>query len=176
MLTFKPLTTTDAVLYQYMEELLTKSFPKEEYRDLNELSTYTDKNPMFKNNIILDGNSPIGLLTYWNLDNFIYVEHFAIDPKMRSGGYGRKALEELCKLSELPIILEVEIPETEDAKRRIGFYERFGYKLWTNEYKQPPYREEDDFLPMHLMAFGDVDDNNFNAIKTAIYKNVYGYC
>ena len=73
MLTYKPITTKDAVLYQYMEELLTKSFPKEEYRDLNEWSTYTDKNTMFKNNIILDGNIPIGSLTYWNVDNFIYV-------------------------------------------------------------------------------------------------------
>ena len=57
MIKFQRITTTDAALYKYMEQLMTASFPSEEYRPLEELRNYTDSKPHFYCNIILHQNT-----------------------------------------------------------------------------------------------------------------------
>ena len=47
MIKFQRITTTDAALYKYMEQLMTASFPSEEYRPLEELRNYTVANRIF---------------------------------------------------------------------------------------------------------------------------------
>ena len=53
------------------------------------------------------------------------------------------------------------------AIRRIGFYQRQGFKLWKNDYLQPPYKEGDDFsLPLYIMAHGDLNpDTDYETVK-----------
>ena len=122
MIRLQRITTADTDLYSYMEKLMTQSFPSEEYRELEELRKYTDTKTHFYNNIIFHNNTPVGLITYWDFGHFYYIEHFAIDPTQRNGGYGKSVLNHLCQLLKHPIVLEVEIPEEEMAKRRINFY------------------------------------------------------
>ncbi len=111
MIKFQRITTTDAALYKYMEQLMTASFPSEEYRPLEELRNYTDSKPHFYCNIILHQNTPVGFITYWDFGHFCYVEHFAIDPSQRNGGHGKNVLNQLCHQLKKPIILEVEMPK-----------------------------------------------------------------
>lgn len=175
MIKFQPISTSDVQHYKFMEELLTVAFPPEEYRELENLREYTDRIGHFQNNIIFDDDTPVGFITYWNFGHFYYVEHFAINPALRNGGYGKRALEHLCEEIILPIVLEVEKPVEEMAKRRINFYMRHGFTLWEKEYEQPPYKAGDDFLPMYLMVHGDMQcDKDFDEIKKRIYKEVYG--
>ena len=47
MVKFQRITTKDTALYNYMERLMTASFPSEEYRPLEELRNYTDTKPIF---------------------------------------------------------------------------------------------------------------------------------
>ena len=89
MIRFQPITTSDVQHYKFMEELLVESFPPEEYRELEHLREYTDRIGNFHNNIIFDDDLPIGFITYWDFDEFYYVEHFATNPALRNGGYGR---------------------------------------------------------------------------------------
>ena len=153
MIKFQRITTTDAALYKYMEQLMTASFPSEEYRPLEELRNYTDSKPHFYCNIILHQNTPVGFITYWDFGHFCYVEHFAIDPSQRNGGHGKNVLNQLCHQLKKPIILEVEMPEEE---------------------MQPPYKSGDDYLPMLLMAYGDLEcDKDFEQVKKCIYREVY---
>ena len=42
MITLQRITTSDRELYAFLEELMTRSFPADEYRDLNELRDFTD--------------------------------------------------------------------------------------------------------------------------------------
>ena len=88
MIRLQRITTADTDLYSYMEKLMTQSFPSEEYRELEELRKYTDTKTHFYNNIIFHNNTPVGLITYWDFGHFYYIEHFAIDPTQRNGGYG----------------------------------------------------------------------------------------
>ena len=71
MIKFQRITTTDAALYKYMEQLMTASFPSEEYRPLEELRNYTDSKPHFYCNIILHQNTPVGFITYWDFKPFM---------------------------------------------------------------------------------------------------------
>ncbi|MCD7898415.1 MAG: GNAT family N-acetyltransferase [Bacteroides sp.] len=175
MIRFQIIKTSDADLYQFMEQLLTASFPEDEYRDLEELRKYTDTLPHFYNNIVFEDEKPIGILTYWDFDNFSYVEHFAIDPNQRNGGYGQKVLEHLKGLINQPIVLEVELPEEEMAKRRVNFYKRHGYNLWEKEYFQPSYKTGYNPLPMYLMVNGELNiDSDFEEVKKKIHTHVYG--
>ena len=126
MIRLQRITTADTDLYSYMEKLMTQSFPSEEYRKLEELRKYTDTKTHFYNNIIFHNNTPVGLITYWDFGHFYYIEHFAIDPAQRNGGYGKSVLNHLCQLLKHPIVLEVEIPE-ETAKNPTGVFVRYTF-------------------------------------------------
>ena len=66
--------------------------------------------------------------------------------------------------------MEVEIPEEEMAKRRINFYQRQGFSLWEKPYQQPPYKAGDNYLPMLIMAYGDIEcGKDFDLVKEHIY-------
>ncbi|MDO4163072.1 MAG: GNAT family N-acetyltransferase [Bacteroides sp.] len=174
MINIQRITTKDSEFYNYMEQLMTSSFPPEEYRALTDLRLYTDTKPHFYNNVITADATPIGLLTYWNFEHFYYIEHFAIDPAQRNGGHGKEVLTQLCNSLQHPIILEVEMPEEELAQRRIKFYQRLGFKLWEEPYQQPPYKPGDGFLPMLLMAYGNLEcTKDFELVRNTIYREVY---
>lgn len=174
MIDIKRITTAEKELYEYVEGLLVKSFPKNEYRELSEQRANTDGKAHFHNNVVLNDGQPIGLLTYWDFGTFCYVEHFAIDPGKRNGGFGNSVLRQICGDLGKPVVLEVEMPEEEMSRRRIGFYQRNGFVLWENNYEQPPYRPGDDFLPMLLMVYGPLDsDGDYEQIRRCIYRNIY---
>ena len=94
MIRLQPISTSDLQHYKFMEELLVDSFPPEEYRQLEQLREFTDRTGNFHNNIIFDDDLPIGFITYWDFGNFYYVEHFATNPALRNGGYGKRTLAE----------------------------------------------------------------------------------
>lgn len=174
MITIEQIRTTDIDKYLFIEELLVSAFPQEEHRELSMQREFTDTNKLFHNNILLVEGSPIGLLSYWDFDHFIYVEHFAIHPDHRNGGIGQQALQSLQQKVQRPIVLEVELPTDEMSKRRIEFYQRQGFTLCQKSYQQPPYRKGDGLLPMYLMIQGSLDmEDVFNEVKAMIYKEVY---
>ena len=170
------MTTTDTPEYLFMERLITQSFPIDEYRDLHELRRISENNPNFYNNVVYDGDRLVGIITYWDLGKFYYVEHFAVDPEMRNGGYGMSIMATLLSTMQLPVVLEVERPTEEMAKRRIGFYQRCGFTLWNQDYVQPPYRAGGNPVDLLLMVHGALDEiQDFDHIKKKIHKEVYNY-
>ncbi len=175
MIRLQRITNPGNKFYQYMEKLITESFPPEEYRDLDELRIYTETKEIFHNNLIFNEDTSIGMISYWAFDKFYYIEHFAIDSKQRNGGYGKQVIEHLKEMFRHPIVLEVEKSTEKIAQRRINFYIRQGFVLWDNPYLQPPYRSEETFLPMQLMAQGKINcKEDYPEVKQCIYNNVYG--
>lgn len=161
--------------YSFVEELLHAAFPQNERRDDTPQRELTDKSKKFHCLLIeSELENPVGVITYWDFMDFIYIEHFAIDESLRGLGYGTKALIQLLTEKTKPVILEVEIPHKvyDIAYNRIEFYKRLGFKLRRSPYRQPPYRWNDNWLPMKLMTYGDF---NFKprVVKT-IHQEVYG--
>lgn len=169
-----PSTLTDP-RYQQAEELLLQSFPPEERRSLDQIRTLMLHEPDFCPHLIIENDQFAGLLNYWKLDGFIYAEHLATSPALRGGGIGGKALDLLSTLTSLPIVLEVEHPDTELAQRRIGFYRRHGYVLWNKKnYIQPPYDKDLPWLPLLLMVHGPLqEEKDFELVRKEIYEKVY---
>lgn len=162
--------------YAFVEDLLVNAFPVDEYRDLQELRKLVTSKDIFHCNLIYDDNAIIGFITYWNLGNFYYVEHFATHPDARNNGYGKLVLEKLQTDLQKPIVLEVERPTEVMSKRRIEFYKRQGFKLWSYDYRQPPYRPGGVFLDLFLMVYGSLnEEENVEQVKSTIYREVYGY-
>ena len=159
--------------YRFTEELLTASFPTDEYRAIDEQRKNVESNPQFNMNIIFDNNTPIGLLSYWQFEGYIYIEHFAIHPSKRNEGYGTKVIEQIID-KHRSIVLEVERATDNVSARRIAFYQRCGLALCSKEYIQPAYRPDSNEVPMHLMYCGLHMDKEFEKIKTTIHQKVYG--
>ena len=155
MIEIKQVKTQDEVNYTFVEKLMHTAFPQEERRDTVQQREYSDNNPRFCNNIILENGNNIGMISYWTMGDFYYIEHFAIDPSLRNGGYGKRVLEM--------------------STRRIHFYKRLEFTLHKKPYIQPPYRKGDSGLPMLLMTYGDIDmESDFEKVKKTLYKEVYG--
>lgn len=158
----------------FVEDLYIESFPLSERRPVETMFELYKDNTPFVISVAIEDGTLVGFLTYWDLGEFIFAEHFAISPEFRNGGYGRKVMELFMDVPK-PIILEVELPTTILSERRIGFYQRLGYKLWDNiQYQQPAYYKDTNAIPMKLMTYGDMDvERDLIDIRSKIYSIVY---
>jgi hypothetical protein len=78
--------------------------------------------------------------------------------------------------TQLPVVLEVELPNTEVAIKRIQFYERLGFSLLSNDYFQPPYEKKALPIPLLLMSNDKLfASNNFHFLKKVIHTEVYHF-
>ena len=122
----------------------------------------------------VDGDLYLGFLSYWTFEGYTYIEHFAIAPDQRGKNLGRMMLNHLFKEVSPNVLVEVEPSETEEAQKRIQFYEKNGFKIRKEfNYTQPSYGGKGQTaVPMLLMTHGDVDLHNINSIKDML-KEVY---
>ena len=122
----------------------------------------------------LNTKQALGLLTTWHFDEFTYIEHFAIDPTLRSQGYGSMVMRIFIRQQEKPIILEAEPPTDDITRRRIRFYERLGLTLCDLPYLQPAYTE--DSQPVELRLMGTLDSKIISLIHVSnvLHREVYG--
>ncbi len=155
-------------------EIMEHSFPPDEYRPYGEQKALLD-NDIYKILAVSDENDGVmGFAAVYELENVTFAEHLAVDERYRNLGIGAKILQEL-KAKGRRIVLEVEPPDGDIAKRRIGFYKRNGFFLNGYPYLQPPISQGKKPVPLMLMTTdGKIGEQEFEALKTEIYKKVYG--
>lgn len=88
--------------------------------------------------LLREGGEDVGALLCWQSGEFIYVEHFFIYSDCRGKGYGGRALTALGELGKV-VILEIDPPVDEVARRREGFYLRCGFYPNPYPHVHPPY-------------------------------------
>lgn len=175
MIKLTRITDTATSEYRFIEDLLTATFPRDEYRELSEQRHNTAACKDFHLMLASCDGKNIGFISYWQLGEFHYVEHLATTPAVRGKGYGKIILEQLQQIAT-KIVLEVEEPTNEISTRRIAFYQRAGFEICSLPYIQPPYRKGDGTLPMRLMFCGSpADKENFTKAKNLIYNRIYNY-
>ncbi|MDR1973714.1 MAG: GNAT family N-acetyltransferase [Bacteroidales bacterium] len=150
-----------------IEQTYIEAFPKAERRDF----LFVKDEPRFAVYVFYYEGQYVGFITAWTFDLFVFVEHFAIDKSFRGRGLGGLVMKLFMCQTPLPLVLEVELPKDEQSVRRIDFYKRLCFVVLPQEYSQPPYRNGDEWLPMHLMAYPDVP---FEDVKRVIHRVVYG--
>ncbi len=154
--------------------IMCDSFPTKELRTQEGQEQLWD-NPYYHVYAVRDEEQEIAaFLAVWELEKLTFIEHFAVTPALRGGGMGGKMLQELLGVCPKPVILEVELPKTEIARRRIGFYERNGFVLNEFVYRQPPLQEEVPPLSLYLMSYPDaLDEQSFAWVRGELYTKVY---
>lgn len=160
--------------FEKVYEIIREAFPVDEMRTYDEEKCLLD-NPAFEILVWKDGENGAvkGFISVYRIEGFCFVEHFAVNAIYRNEGIGKTVLQELLK-KESKVCLEVEPPETEQARRRIEFYRRNGFYLNDYPYIQPPISKGTKPVSLMIMTTGGaIDKAEFYRIKKALYKNVY---
>ncbi len=160
-------------------EIYECSFAEDEKRDLEDEKKIMRKEEHFLC-AVKDNQAIVGLIEYWDLGDFVFIEHLAIKKDLRGKGYGTKLMKQF--INSLPeskrfVVLEVEKLTSKDAKRRIRFYERLNFKLNKNFlYIQPAYGKGKKAVELYLMTYPEKikSEDEFFRITEKIHKVVYG--
>ena len=151
--------------------IMERSFPLEEYRAYEAQKALLEK-PSYGIYVAKEADCILGFAAVWELEGWRFVEHLAVSPQFRNRGIGA---ELLSYLAEKHCCLEVELPETELARRRIGFYQRNGFFLNDYPYLQPSLGEGRSPVPLHIMTTSNtVSPEEFSKLKALLYSRVYG--
>ncbi len=128
---------TDAAhpLYAQAMALYAVSFPPHEQREsLSQTRILSDGRYHF--DAVCDDGELVGEVLYWEVGEFLYIEHFCVLPSKRNKRYGQKILE---AMRAKPLILEIDPPADDMSIRRKGFYERCGFAENPYHHVHPPY-------------------------------------
>lgn len=164
---FKDLEVKD---YPQFLELYNSSFPEDQrriYRDANHVANFVKmKDGKFHAFAYDDGGEYfLAFMTYWTFKGYVYIEHFAVKPEHRGKRIGSAMINHLFATVSEDVLIEVEPEGTDEADKRIRFYERHGFRLRGDiKYSQPPYSPTQNEVPMMLMTHGNVSLHDMNDI------------
>lgn len=169
MLRFIPITEER---FDLVFSKMTAAFPYKERRDILDQKECLN-NKFFKFLEIFDGEADAGFIALWEFDEFVFIEHIAIDEEKRAGGYGSKTIELVKETYKKPIILEIESPETEQQIKRIKFYDRLGFKMNSYDYEQPSYHGGEG-VPLKILSFPEcLNQEEFDLFIERTRENGY---
>jgi ribosomal protein S18 acetylase RimI-like enzyme len=156
--------------------IMETSFPRNERKTKEEYLQQLNEE-LFEIELYRDDSKVIdGFITWWQLKNYRFVEHFAVSSKYRNQGLGHTLFSNFMNCGNDPVALEVELPVNEITKRRITFYEHLGLYLNPYLYFQPSYIVDSENVEMFLMTSNSkLSEDDFEILKMEIYKTVYQY-
>ena len=128
-------------LYEAFETLYASSFPVFEQR------TREQQEAAFSNvNYHLSGyeanDTFVGFISYWEFDDYLYIEHFAINTHIRGKGYGSDLLRRFIQSTDKIVLLEIDPINDSVSEARLRFYKKCGFYENPYPHKHPSYRSE----------------------------------
>lgn len=159
-------------------ELYEEAYPIEERTETKRLLQMIEDCPQMTFNAIMDDNDEFsGMVVIWDLGICRYLLYLAILNEKRNLGLGEAALKALKDESNLPIILEVELPSENLKQRRIGFYMRNGFHIETENptILNSSHTYEDCFLM--LMSSAELPDCEEcqRRVVDIVYRGMHQY-
>lgn len=161
-------------LFDEMFSIIERSFPSNERR--RKAEHLAEFNSGFFRSLCLCGERLVGFLNFWDFADFVYIEHFAVDPQLRGKGTGTAIMNKALELNPTRTkVLEAEPPELSDtAFRRIGFYKRLGFLQNPMEYWQPPITANEPPVMLSLLSTPALlSKSEYAEIQGTIYREVY---
>lgn len=173
---FERLTDCHDPRYETARTLYRRSFPRHEQREAASQAAIL-AHPAYRFDLIYDGDEFVGLLLCWETDDFIYVEHFCIEPDKRGCRYGSRALE-LLGAEGKTVILEIDPPIDEISIRRRGFYERAHFRANPYPHVHPAYHADCKGHELVIMsAPAPINQARYDAfndyLRAVVMKDVY---
>lgn len=121
-----------------------------------------------------DNNRIIGILSYFDLQDFVFVDYFAILEEYQGQRLGQKMLSYFKEYSKVPFVLEVEHPTDAQSIRRIAFYKREALCLNDYDYVVPEMVGLSKELHFLLMSYpSNIEENNYPTMYQRILDEVY---
>ena len=160
------------------ERLYCNAFPPEERRPFGQflLEPSEKRGPYLHTLLLSKGISDkfAGIVTTWQFDYFMYIEHLATMPDMRGNGIGANVVNSLRSGLGTPLVLEAEHPSADNpmAERRLGFYRRLGFEVIDESYIQPPYGPGLASVPLLLLS--DTPGLDPAEVTCTLHSQVYG--
>lgn len=135
------------------------SFPPSERRTrAAQAAAFAD--PRYRLECWRDQGAFIGFMGWWDFGAYRYIEHVAVAPGARSGGYGSRILLTWRDADPRPVYLEIEEPRDELTRRRLAFYQRLDFVENPGVHMQPFYQpgadgEQEDAsgVPMQALSW-----------------------
>ena len=161
--------------FDRLYQILSNNFPTKEIKEYNYMKD-TFHAGLYQVLTLKDNDQIVGIMSFYQHDDFRFIDYFAIDGSLKGKGMGSKMLQYFINLDDKMVILEVEHPEDEQSKRRIAFYQRNGLYLNNQfEYFVPPVRNLKHRLYFHLMSSKrKINNIEFEKYYPQILKMVYG--
>ena len=159
--------------FPFVWKIMEESFPIDERRTMeNQKKLLSEKSYELLG--CKEEGKLLSFFALWQFEDFLFIEHFAVDKKVRNGGLGAVMLSNLQKMNDKKIILEVEPPADELTKRRVAFYERNGFYLNDYFYMQPAMAENTKPIPLKIMSYPkELSQKEFETVREELYRSVY---
>lgn len=153
--------------------MLKNSFPENERRDYSSQKNLLD-NSNYKPLVFKENGEILAIMATWEFEDFIFIEHLAVDAKLRGKGIGTELIKNYLNKCKKNIFLEVEPPSCDVSKKRILFYEKLNFYLNDFYYLQQPLNPNDNPLELKIMSYSKhISEKEFAKYKKVIYKEIY---
>lgn len=129
------------------------SFPSNERRTWEQHELIVENSRYHFDSWRNENDEIVGLTAWWSYDDFSFLEHFAVDPNCRGGGYGKTILTEWMNFDHPVIILEIDPVINDISQRRFNFYQRLGYVKNLFDHGHVDYLDGKGFVPLWLMSY-----------------------
>lgn len=148
-ITFYPLSAASEADLAWFHDLYDSAFPDFEQRTRPGRDRILRECPAYQAQIFHDGGERAGILGGWQLGEWYYIEHFAVDASRRGQGTGRRAMAAIAsRFAQL--ILEIDPPVDEIARRRLAFYQGCGFVANPFAHRHPSYKTQ--YAPHELVV------------------------
>ncbi|HWW40270.1 GNAT family N-acetyltransferase [Pedobacter sp.] len=151
-LNFLKITDRKDERLSFVKALYQSAFPVQERREWPVLLSMIGTGAEMRVELVTDQEQPVAFVIWWEISDWLFIEHLAVSSAERGKNYGSRIMHHYLDAAKGKMLLEVEAPLSEEAERRISFYERLGLHLLDYVYEQPSYRDRGVVYPMRLMS------------------------
>ena len=166
---------TEDAAFAAVWEIYEYSFPRHEKRTLERQAEIL-KDERYHLEYYTDGGKLVGFIGYWEIDDYLYIEHYAMAREARGGGYGTAILKDfLDKAEGRTVILEIDLPEDDVSRRRLRFYRNLGFEENPYRHVCPVYQEEAPEAVLEILSWPErVDQAFYDRFDADLHKIVMG--
>lgn len=164
--TFHNIKNIEDKWYKTYRDIYTVSFPIFEQRnEMQQKKAFESE--AYHLLIATENEKFLSFISYWEFENYIYIEHLAVNPEYRGQNIGSETLHLFAKKIQKTVILEIDPPVDEISQKRLRFYEALGYKLNSFVHYHPAYNPA-EYKPHELRVLSldrQLEIGEFNLFK-----------
>lgn len=165
---FYKIKDTNDSWYKDFEEIYSKSFPVYEQRSC-EQQLYAFSNERYNLFCLINEDENIlnSFVSFWEFDEYVYVEHLAVNERLRGNNIGTATLKLFNDEVRKTVILEIDPVIDEVSAKRLQFYQKLGFELNLYKHYHPAYNSS--YAPHELLVL-----NTGVKLTPALYNTFKG--